>query len=196
MASQYLMVLRGHRGAIVSAIYSPDGTHIVTSSDGSTKIWDAKSGKLLFRLKGHTDGVVSARFSADGSRIVTSSRDRTARLWNARSGALLVTMTGHQGSLTDAHFSPDGKQVVTASDDGSARLWDVRWATQWTGRELQDKVCREKLAGARTFTIDDAADPILRGLDNANVCKRTGLLSRRYWARSFNKAVRNIKALF
>ena len=49
-----LHVLEGHGGWVLSAEFSPDGTHIVTaSSDRTARLWDAETGRLLHALEGH-----------------------------------------------------------------------------------------------------------------------------------------------
>ena len=52
-----------------SAVYSPDGSSVLTASgDGTARIWDAESGEELVTLSGHTDCVTSAVYSPDGAR--------------------------------------------------------------------------------------------------------------------------------
>jgi WD40 repeat protein len=67
-------------GEVNSAVFSPDGTGILTvSSDKTAKLWDLKGGVAAdFE---HTGGVTSAVFSPDGTRILTCSDDKTAKLW-------------------------------------------------------------------------------------------------------------------
>ena len=46
-----------------------DGKRVVTaSSDNTTRIWDAESGKEIAVLKGHKGSVRGAAFSGDGGR--------------------------------------------------------------------------------------------------------------------------------
>jgi WD40 repeat protein len=67
--------------------FSPDGTHVVTTSDDWTaRIWDTATGELLLTLTGHTDGVSGGGFSPDGGQILTTSHDGTARIWDAATG--------------------------------------------------------------------------------------------------------------
>jgi WD40 repeat protein len=124
-ADPELAVLAGHGNRVGSAVYSLDGTRIVTASNDKTaRIWDAQSGAQLAILYGHTDRVDSVAYSPDGKRIVTASSDKTARIWDANTGLLLAVLSGHRDVVRAAGFSPDGARVLTASYDNTARLWD------------------------------------------------------------------------
>ncbi|WP_129626825.1 eIF2A-related protein [Candidatus Oscillochloris fontis] len=116
--------LLGHTNWVNSAVFSPDGSRILTTSwDNTARLWD-HSGQLLVTFSGHTEGVNYAVFSPDGKHILTASVDGTARLWDV-SGQHLVTLSGHTDSVTHAIFSPDGTRILTASLDTTARLWDL-----------------------------------------------------------------------
>ena len=79
--------LRGHTGVINSALFSHDGTRIVTASaDYTARIWNAHTGECILILRGHTGIVNSAEFNPTDTRIVTASNDGSARLWNAETG--------------------------------------------------------------------------------------------------------------
>jgi WD40 repeat protein len=74
--------LKGHKGSVDSAEFSPDGKRIVTGSfDETAKVWDAATGEETLTLIGHSKYVKSAAFSPDGKRIVTCSGDETAKVW-------------------------------------------------------------------------------------------------------------------
>jgi hypothetical protein len=103
-----------HEGEIQTAVFSPDGSKILTASDDETvKLWDL-TGKRLADVKEHKDYVTSAVFSPDSSKILAVSDDKTAKLWD---------LQGHTGELNSAVFSPDGKWILTASYDGTAIIW-------------------------------------------------------------------------
>jgi hypothetical protein len=78
--------LKGHTGRASSVAVTPDGQRIVTGDDGgTTRIWDAVSGRELLALKGHAGLVESVAVTPDGRRLVTGSSDGTARIWEAAS---------------------------------------------------------------------------------------------------------------
>ncbi len=66
-----------------AAPFSPSGGVFATAGqDGSTRLWDAGTGKQLGRLNRHKGPVQTARFAKDGM-LVTGGRDGTVRVWDA-----------------------------------------------------------------------------------------------------------------
>ena len=126
------LTLAGHSNTVNSAVWSPDGSRILTASDDKTaRVWDPASGRELAVLKGHAGTVYSATWSPNGSRILTASRDLTARVWDPVSGRELAVLNGHEFFVNSAVWSPDGSRILTASWDNTARVWDPA-----SGREL------------------------------------------------------------
>ena len=79
----HLVELKGHRGAIRSACFSPDGAWVVTASDDLTaRVWEAATGRPLLTFEGHRAGINTLACSPDGKRLVTASEDFSARLWD------------------------------------------------------------------------------------------------------------------
>ncbi len=129
-----LMLPIGHSLGVSTAVFSPDGKRIVTSSlDNSVKIWEVSTGLLLANLRGHSDTVTTAVYSPDGKKIVTACEDGTGKIWDANSTQLLADLKGHTGKVFYAEFSPDGRKIVTASEDHTAKIWDAE-----TGKLLFD----------------------------------------------------------
>jgi len=86
-----------HQAEGVNSVkFSPDGGRMVTaSSDGSARVWDARTGLPLTEPLKHAKSVRDAQFSPDGKRIVTASNDGTARVWDAQTGKPLTTAMNH-----------------------------------------------------------------------------------------------------
>jgi WD40 repeat protein len=94
---------------------SPDkDIKAVGSTDGTVRLVDAHTNKLLRPLVGHTGAITSVAFSPDGSRVLTASLDKDVRLWSVQSGKMLHLLRWHFGPVASAAFSPDGRWVVTA----------------------------------------------------------------------------------
>jgi len=126
VASHVRVTLRGHTKGVLTALFSPNGARVLTTSqDNTARVWDARTGRALATLGGARAAVSSAAFSPDGRRVVTGDADNTARVWDAATGALLQTLSGHTDIVVAAAFSPDGRRVITGSWDHTARLWDA-----------------------------------------------------------------------
>lgn len=116
-------VLRGHKGAVWSASYSPDGSRVVSVGDDGLRVWDTEKGDDLLTQQGSRGQFSGASYSPDGRRIVSGSSDNTVRIWDAGSGAELAIFRGHEGSVHCAAFSPDGRRIVSGGE--TVRVWEA-----------------------------------------------------------------------
>src|SRR5262249_6565459 len=124
-------VLPGHTEAVNSVAFSADGTRVVSGSmDGSARVWDAGSGKLLQEFK-HKRSVISVAFSPDGARVLTASSEGMVRIWNATGGnpRELKVAPDRREFLTrqilKVTFSADGMRVLTATQFSRPQVWDL-----------------------------------------------------------------------
>ena len=79
--------LEGHNGNAMSAAFSADGKRIVGgSSDGTLKVWNARSGKETLTLDSQSGNVMSMAVSPDGKQIVSINPDGTLKVWDATIG--------------------------------------------------------------------------------------------------------------
>ena len=137
---------------MVSAVFSRDGSRIVTASDeGTARLWDAAAGKEIAVMRGHEGAVDFAAFSPHGSRIITTSADR-ARLWDMATGKEIAVL--HENAVSSAAFSPDGSRIVTVSKENAARLWDTHFETMST-MDLIVEVCTRRLPGLTRLTREE-----------------------------------------
>src|SRR5262249_53240542 len=75
--------LKGHKNAVSSVAFSPDGKTLASGSgDKTIKLWDVATGKEMASLKGHTGYVFSVAFSPDGKTLASASGDKTVKLWD------------------------------------------------------------------------------------------------------------------
>ncbi len=141
LTSRVKLTLRGHEGVIGVALFSPDGSRIVTAGeDGAIRIWDAVDGRDILTLEGHEGPVYEVIYSPDGTHIASAGEDGTARLWNATSGVGERVFGDQEAAIVGLAFSPDGRQLATGSVDGSLILWDTVTGDQSLRVQAHDDV--------------------------------------------------------
>ena len=110
------------RGALRSAVLSPDGSTVLTAARGQhAQLWDAHSGALTGALA-HGGAASSARFSADG-RLAVTARGASARIWEVASRSALRVLTA-PATIRAVMFSPDGGRLLMLAGT-SAYVVDV-----------------------------------------------------------------------
>ncbi len=133
-----------HPSPVRSAVFSPDGKHLLTScwtitqqgnnltTKGEVYRWDAATGKALGRLVELPEQINYAVFLPGAKSVLVASWTSltsgvTLRLFDAMSGKPLGTPFKPGSERADCvAVSPDGKRVVIGSHLGqSAQLWDL-----------------------------------------------------------------------
>jgi WD40 repeat protein len=161
-----VLVLRGHRAAVIDVAFGSGGTRLATTSqDGTVRIWDVTPGgsRDWLTLPAHPGGVESVEYSPNSKQLLTTGLvDGRANLWNARTGALLhsynhfldvgvyfiggsgyppqISATSPDGSLGAEVSKSDGALRLRAADTGNviAKLGDHAQSAAFnsTGKEI------------------------------------------------------------
>lgn len=122
-ATVLLMQLSGEPDGLRSAVYSPDGSQILSAGFGQrARLWDAATGKESHAFM-HDGGVQCAVFSRDGERVLTACSQGYIRVWQADSGQIARQISAG-AFVYSASFSPDGACVVAALADNTVGFWD------------------------------------------------------------------------
>jgi WD40 repeat protein/serine/threonine protein kinase len=113
-------------GTVNSAIFSPDGHTVLTSSnDGTARLWDTETAQEILQFPHPTGELWSSNFSPDGRYVATGNSNHIIYLWDAQSGQEVRQFAGHEGEIWWVGFSPDSQYLVSGSKDHTARLWDI-----------------------------------------------------------------------
>ena len=124
-------LLTGHRQHIVRAIFSPDGTRVISASlDGTVILRDTENNFDEVSTISHYNSVYDAQFSADSARLVTVDDKGQVAVWDGKTADQISLLEGHTARVNSGRFDPtDNTRLVTGSDDNTAIIWDTTSGT-------------------------------------------------------------------
>ena len=138
--------------------------------DYKIKVWNHKTGKVLFTLHGHLDYVRSVFFHHEHPWIISASDDQTIRIWNWQSRTCIAVLTGHNHYVMCAQFHPYEDLIVSASMDQTVRVWDFttlkQKSTTAQPMSLEDQIARANSTQMDLFAnMDVVVKYVLEGHD-------------------------------
>jgi WD40 repeat protein len=121
----YLALLKTGHDRVFAVVYSPDGSKIATGgyNENAVKIWDTKSGELLFTVgRGHV--VWSLAWTSDGKKLISvSAATRSIGIFDTGTWQQTGTLQGANAVCTIA-LSPNDRLLASTSHN-TARLWNL-----------------------------------------------------------------------
>lgn len=124
-----IMQLTGHEAEVYSVRFSPDGTHLASSSfDRHIFLWntygDCKNYSLL---KGHAGAVLETCWSRDNVTVFSCSADKTLGIWNSETSQRSRKLRGHASFVNSLAVCKRGSEMLASvSDDCMIKVWDIR----------------------------------------------------------------------
>ncbi len=127
------VLLDGHTDVISRIVFSPNSLILTSvSHDGTVRLWNSISRKLIVTLPISGYQLQSACFSADGRFIVVGGAENVLDYWS--SGILAVLDVYNETSVARIEtsrgiscvlFGPNGNEVIYAALDCQIYLWEL-----------------------------------------------------------------------
>jgi WD40 repeat protein len=111
-------------------VYSADGQWLISgSSDGTVKLWRARSGKLQATISATEAEVRSVAISPGGDVLVAGLRYGTLKAWKWAKQEEQYNARAHESDVWSIALSPDGRTLTSGDGDwnkpGLIKLWDT-----------------------------------------------------------------------
>jgi WD40 repeat protein len=125
--------IKAHTGlfaGVKSLVFSSDGKHFVSAGgDATVKLWDVKTGNIIYIFRGHKKSVNSVAIAPNGKFIASGSSDNTVILWDLHTGKILNTFNT-DSKVNSVAFSPDGEFIATGGEGYNIKLWEAISGTE------------------------------------------------------------------
>ena len=115
--------LEGHKKFVQALVFTPDGTLVSGSEDGTLRVWDVVTRRCVAVKSDHRSAVNCLSLTPDGM-LLSGSDDATVKVWALPRFEVVRTLEGHRGFVSEVHPAGRGR-VVSSSEDGTLRLWDL-----------------------------------------------------------------------
>jgi WD40 repeat protein len=106
---------------------SSDGTGIaVASKNGTVRVFDPKTGKVVHKLMGHDGPVHALGFNGNGKTLATAGADKLVRVWNPVTGKETAVLKGHTDAVRCLHVDSNGTVLISGAADKTIRVWELK----------------------------------------------------------------------
>ena len=117
------VLLKGHKGAVMAAVFAGDPERVVTAStDQTAMLWDTRTGRMLQTMSQHTGPLYTLAASGDGQTLATGAQDNTIRIWDLPLRSPVRRLSEPSAALHTAVLSPDGLVVLAGLHDNSLQV--------------------------------------------------------------------------
>ncbi|MBK6827097.1 MAG: hypothetical protein IPG86_09560 [Chitinophagaceae bacterium] len=142
----------GHSKGITDVAESANGKWVITSSwDGSVKLWDRYTNKLLHTFQ-YKDGITGISLSRDNRYLAAGSFDSTVTVWEIGTRKLVRQFGPYTDRMGDVKFLDNTRLSITYADCLPSHVCPSRFMEVWD-------IAANKLleAGKGNYYTDDGS---------------------------------------
>ena len=115
-----------HSRVVYDIRFVDNDKRIITAChDGHFRVWDLKSGNVVYLSQPQDFPVRGVDTSPDGRFIATAGWDSVLRFWERPNGNMAQSILRHSGRVNAVRFGASGHKVATACTDGTLRIWNL-----------------------------------------------------------------------
>lgn len=121
------MVLPGHASRVTHALFSSDGSRLITCDQvGEALVWDVPERKILRRLQGSDARIFRVALGRGDTLVATAGDDGMVRVYEVETGAGIGLLEcGPFETLKAIRIHPDGRRVIAGGTSGAIRIFDL-----------------------------------------------------------------------
>jgi eukaryotic-like serine/threonine-protein kinase len=120
-----LAEFRAHDKHCMTAVFTPDGGHLVSGGfGGQARIWTL-DGNPAGELVGHESAVSVVRISPDGGMALTASSDKTVRIWDLPTRQQRLILGPHRKQVLALDLDAARDRVWSGDHDGRLNAWSL-----------------------------------------------------------------------
>ncbi|TMQ05538.1 MAG: hypothetical protein E6J90_48725 [Deltaproteobacteria bacterium] len=113
--------LEGHVGRVFAARWVPGERVLTAGADGTARLWDGATGRLLQTYRGGPRVLGDAVLLS--GMVIGGDADGLLRFWDAETGARLWTLPAHKSAVLGVHL--EGTDIVTRGFTGEISRWQL-----------------------------------------------------------------------
>lgn len=154
----------GHYRNVAALTFSPDGRGLLTGGeqDGTVRLWDVATRKMLANFDAHTYGVRRLAFTSDGRQAISAGRDGRLRWWDLERREPRGQVALPKGTQFGPFLAPDGRSLLLA--DGYHRPERILMPTADDLREYEQRVAERRSEETPQTVADYQQAQVLLGL--------------------------------
>ncbi len=131
----------GSNRLVQSVMWTPDGSNIITLSNGSPgaylQFWTTNSYQLIRSISDASSVFSCAAINTAGTRIAVgvASPSNPVRVYDASTGSLIYTLSYHVAPVSALNFSADGSRLASVDANGRLVVWSMTTGTRITSMD-------------------------------------------------------------